>query len=622
MTRQDKQKLLEEANEAYRKGNPIMGDAEYDALEKELNLENNNIIGEKHSPELTIRHPFIMGSLSKVQVHSDDNGFIDWDDILKQINSYINHKAVIITPKYDGCSFELYIRNNHVESISTRGDGNWGRDIYHHIVNRIPDIYKTLGGEYTLRGELLVNKNVFDTKWANEYANTRAFVAGVTGQDYDGNDAELLEKLNDIDVVIYDYRENYDLPFDNGWVMNTWLKLPKSQSLPDFYIEKKIDNAEELKDIYYQFEKYREECIYSLDGFVIRPVDIANDFTNSRPKDSVAVKFLPMTVETIVNNITWELGKTGEYFPIVYYNPVKIDGKICVKASGHNYGTLIDKGIGCGAKIIISMAGDIIPYIYKVVEPVENNINIPENTYIEGCHLMKNMSDEERLIEEFKNSCITLNVPGLGEAQINKLIEGIKVDCQPNDFFGDKGREFPISIFELYPLMLERHIGGKNGAKIASEFQKILSNISLDTVIETLNFRFCGKKVSKAIANYLITGTSDFESMAKEGWEWAMDESSIKYNKLMFVLKCIGKDIQYYKTIMAQNTVIGKKKTYIIMTGEPNNYPTKADFLRLHPEYEETTSWKKVEIVFTNSMDSNTGKMKKAKEKNIRIEIY
>ena len=170
--------------------------------------------------------------------------------------------------------------------------------------------------------------------------------------------------------------------------------------------------------------------------------------------------------------------------------------------------------------------------------------------------------------------------------------------------------------------MLERHIGGKNGAKIANEFQKILSNISLDTVIETLNFRFCGKKVSKAIANYLITGTSDFESMAKEGWEWAMDESSIKYNKLMFVLKCIGKDIQYYKTIMAQNTVIGKKKTYIIMTGEPNNYPTKADFLRLHPEYEETTSWKKVEIVFTNSMDSNTGKMKKAKEKNIRIELY
>ena len=58
------------------------------------------------------------------------------------------------------------------------------------------------------------------------------------------------------------------------------------------------------------------------------------------------------------------------------------------------------------------------------------------------------------------------------------------------------------------------------------------------------------------------------------------------------------------------------------MTGEPNNYSTKQEFLDCHPEYRNTTSWKEVQIVFTNSLDSNTGKMKKAREKNIEIKLY
>ena len=58
------------------------------------------------------------------------------------------------------------------------------------------------------------------------------------------------------------------------------------------------------------------------------------------------------------------------------------------------------------------------------------------------------------------------------------------------------------------------------------------------------------------------------------------------------------------------------------MTAEPNNHSTKAEFVKNHPEYRETTSWKEVKILFTNSMDSNTSKMKKAKEKNIEIKLY
>ena len=111
--------------------------------------------------------------------------------------------------------------------------------------------------------------------------------------------------------------------------------------------------------------------------------------------------------------------------------------------------------------------------------------------------------------------------------------------------------------------------------------------------------------------------------MASDGWKWATDTDSENYKKLIAVLKFVGKDIHYYSTIAADTAEADKiQKTYVIMTGEPANYDSKADFLNAHPEYEETSSWKKVNIVFTNSLESNTGKMKKAREKNIEIRTY
>ena len=65
-----------------------------------------------------------------------------------------------------------------------------------------------------------------------------------------------------------------------------------------------------------------------------------------------------------------------------------------------------------------------------------------------------------------------------------------------------------------------------------------------------------------------------------------------------------------------------QNKTFVILTGEPNNYLTKNDFLKHHPEYEVTGSWKKVQIVFTNDLNSNTGKMKQARAKGIEIRVY
>jgi hypothetical protein len=124
------------------------------------------------------------------------------------------------------------------------------------------------------------------------------------------------------------------------------------------------------------------------------------------------------------------------------------------------------------------------------------------------------------------------------------------------------------------------------------------------------------------IQRYLLTGTASFEHLAEKSWKWAMDESSEEMQRLNKILESCGKNMDMFRQELAYKDTITGEQIPVILTGEPNNYSTKDAFLRDHPEYRLTTSWKEVKIVFTNSMDSNTGKMKKAREKNIEIRLY
>ena len=113
-------------------------DIEFDELEKELGLENKGYIGTHHQKSYTVKHPFIMGSLSKIQVKFDKDNTIHFEEYIPQIKSYLNKSYGVnrddwyfeITPKYDGCSFEAVIdRDLNLVSVSTRGDGEFGKDI-------------------------------------------------------------------------------------------------------------------------------------------------------------------------------------------------------------------------------------------------------------------------------------------------------------------------------------------------------------------------------------------------------------------------------------------------------------------------------------------------------------
>lgn len=632
MTREEKLELYWKAKEAYYNGEEIMSDIEFDQLEKELGLENKAAVGARHNPSYTVQHPFIMGSLSKVQIHEDNNGDIDWGKYTSEICKYIfknQARKIIATPKYDGCSFEVVVKNGNVAEISSRGDGEYGKDLKQHLIAKVqPDVdqlNEQISTEYALRGEVLVDKNIY-SKLYSEFTNPRSFVSGVLNRDY-SDDPEFLSMLNDLSIVIYDIRTK-----ENGnWIDRDWDKF-NYQDKPQFSMVISLLVSEKLGYIYERFNEYRhKQCPYALDGIVLKPTEEyrENNLTEHRPKDCVAVKFVPMLEETEVVDITWNLGKTRELTPIIWVKPVEMDGRMVGKCSGHNYGYLLEHKVSIGSKIIMSLAGDIIPFLYKVTDTAQfdpSKINLPENTYVEDdIHLMKNLNKKEQAKLLFVNSSNALNIPGIGNETASKMFDAMypETDAATSDFFNEtEPTDYIDNILEVEPTDIEFYIGGKSGKNAKKAFEEMISKLSLKDVIISCCFKLCGHKAAEQIEKQLIGDEPDYTSMPAVAYGWASDVESPEYLKVVEILHKMGRTISDFKKIYEAAAEAKGDQIPIIMTGEPTTCGSKGEFLRLHPEYRNTGSWKEVQIVFTNSLESNTGKMKKAREKGIEIRLY
>lgn len=631
--------LYNQAKEAYYNGTPIMDDYDFDELEEKLGLANKAYVGARHNPSYTVEHPFIMGSLSKVQIKEDDNGNIDFQKYVEEIGSYLFRNEdcdrFIVGPKYDGCSFEMIIDKDKVRSISTRGDGHFGKDIYKHIIHQFDDIDFDFPSTVCLRGEVLINKNVFNEKYS-EFVNPRSFVSGVLNTDYDENDTDFINKVKDLSIVIYDTRI---LGKDGKWTDHDWSDFmlfkcidnnPKFQSLfPQFSSSiSKCHIVNNFEVLYNEYVQYRHDCEYALDGIVFKPSFIFREWNEDRerPVDCVAVKFVPMLETTEVVDIVWETKKTNELNPVVIVNPVDMDGKKITRASGHNYGYLIDNQVSVGTKIILSLAGDIIPYIYKIVDTSNfdpNKLNIPDiDTYVEGCHLYHKMTKEEETKMKFVSSCTALNIPNIGPAAADTIFEYMKDECQGDEFFGIEEKEIPNNILLVSPVDVDRALGGKTGKNTNKSMTEFLKNITIKDIIVSCCFDSCGNRIATEIEKYMLGKEYDFSHMAEKAYKWCFDRNSLENKQISAIMGFLGRSLEDYKEVSLYDDTAQNNAIPVILTGEPNGYASKGDFLKKHPEYRLTGSWKEVQIVFTNSLDSNTGKMKKAREKNIRIELY
>jgi len=366
-----------------------------------------------------------------------------------------------------------------------------------------------------------------------------------------------------------------------------------------------------------------------LDGIVMKPTagNRISDLGEARPKDCIAIKFIPMLEETEVVDIEWGTGKTNELRPVIIVNPVIMDGKQITRASAHNYGYMLDKKISIGTKVILSLAGDIIPFIYKVTDTSafdENKMNIPVDvhTYVDGVHLNRVYTFEEMRELKFIQSAEALGIPNIGPAAAKTIYDYLVIQSAPDDFLGIEGKPVPNNILCCTGADINNALGGKTGASAMKAFEEYKKNLTLSDIIISCTFESCGKKIADAIQNYLLLGEENFEHLAEKAWSWCKNEKSKERQTLNNVLEHCGKTLDIFKQELQYINETKRDQIPVILTCEPNNYPTKDAYLRENPEYRMTGERNEIKIVFTNSLDSNTGKMKKAREKGIEIRLY
>jgi len=614
----NKQELYDQAKEAYYNGEEIMTDLEFDELEEELGLENHGYVGTHHQKSYTVKHSFIMGSLSKVQIKEDENHNINWDEYTNQVMSYLGKslkgnedKSWFYegTPKFDGCSFEVVIDNlGNLVSVSTRGDGEYGADIKVWFEDEwkksfLPKINDSLEGfsslkQYVVRGECLISKTVFNEKYSNEFKIPRGFVAGVLNQDWEGTE-EQKKKRADISWVCYDYRVVYE----NGTIEELDYNDPlrtfpgrRACCVPHWSIE-----DFDLKNLYEQYENVRNIIDFPLDGFVLKPGAKfrLQDGGRARQEDCVAINFLPEIVDATLIDVEWNVGKSGEYYPTGILAPIILGGKETNRVSLANYGKIIKEHIGIGSHLKISLAGDIIPYCYKV-ESSGDTIQLPEDSYVDGVHLMKTMSITDRMFIKFLNSVKVLKPDGIGEAVAEKLFNISSCNNIVSLMFDEDWKKY-----------LDDSKSSQNIIKSLDERRKTLT---LPDLIQSMGYENCGEKNALWLAKKWSGHKVDTKGIPTSIIELS-ESKDFNEDVAMFVLAL---DMEPLKE------EINTGKIPVILTGSPKEcgYNTKSDFLNAHPEYVETTKWNECKILFTDDLNSTSSKMEKAKKNGVEIRRY
>ena len=334
--------MLREANKLYYNSQPILSDNQYDIIkdffqEKYPSNSVNQEIGapiERNKVEL----PYFMGSMDKIK--PDTGALVSWSAKYKG--------PYVISCKLDGVS-GLYTTEGSVPKLYTRGNGTIGQDISHFIPYlRLP---KTKG--VVIRGEFIVSKSVFNTKYKNDFANSRNMVAGIINQK------TIDKRIQDVNFVAYEVIKPAMKPSDQmGFLgrLNVDCVLYRSVST--------ISN-DFLSDL---LVEWREKYEYEIDGIIVVDDKIHERNVNGNPEYAFAFKMVlsDQIAEAKVVDVIWTPSKDGYLKPRVRIEPIQLGGVQIEYATGFNAAFIKDNNIGIGSIIEIIRSGDVIPHIKKV----------------------------------------------------------------------------------------------------------------------------------------------------------------------------------------------------------------------------------------------------------------
>jgi DNA ligase (NAD+) len=371
----------------HRRGTPEISDAAYDALKRRLaELERLHPAAAGKAPPLreiaddrtglfaTVQHRERMLSLEKAYSEAELRAF----DARVRRATGENAVTYVIEPKYDGLAVSLTYVNGKLQRAVTRGDGREGDDVTSNVL-RVASVPReltiasdTAAPEWVeIRGELYVPFAEFarvnaEREAAGErtFANPRNLAAGTVRQ----LDADVVAHRG-LAAVFYAIG-GCEPAAERPPSQQAWLALLEAWGVPTPTGIRVATGIEALARGVAALRGERESWSFPTDGVVIKVDALASQRAlgegESAPRWALAYKFPTEQAETVVREITIQVGRTGVLTPVAELRPVALGGSTITRATLHNWDELARKDVRVGDTVVLEKAGEIIPAIVSV----------------------------------------------------------------------------------------------------------------------------------------------------------------------------------------------------------------------------------------------------------------
>lgn len=393
--------VLAQHNHAYYvMDQPTIEDSEYDQLFHQLKaLEQQhpeltqpdtptNTVGAKALSKFeTITHVVPMLSLGNVFDQQELN------DFARRIEERLPNQKIQydVELKFDGLAISLWYEHGVLVRGVTRGDGETGEDITENV-KTIRNLPKMLCSDNVpipelleVRGEVLIPKAGFNKlnrhlkkKGEKEFANPRNAAAGSLRQ----LDSQITKTRP---LAFYAYGIAQCKPshgFKTIAESLDWLKEFGFENY-DHWV---FDSIEDVQKKYDELTNQRSDLSVEIDGMVVKVNNIDQQlklgFVSRAPRWAVAYKFPAVAALTTVENIDWQVGRTGTLTPVARLNPVAVGGVTVSNVTLHNIGEIHRLDVRVGDTVSVYRSGDVIPKVEKVwpeFRPVDSvEVHLPE----------------------------------------------------------------------------------------------------------------------------------------------------------------------------------------------------------------------------------------------------
>jgi len=374
----------------YRRDAPLVSDVEYDQILRELEALELKFSAPPSADSPTRSVGFGVGELFSPVIHAErmfslDNVFSPekmtaWMSKIEQSNPEASYLCEL---KVDGLALNLRYESGRLVSAATRGDGVTGEDVTANAL-LVPGIPRLLAGRdhpavVEVRGEVVFPLAAFDalnfglaTRGKKLFANPRNAASGTLRQKSEGKkEAQQVlvrERLGALTMVVHGMGVWRNPLVDT---QSGVYKVLHSWGLPVSDLVKTVSTAEEVLAYIANYQDHRQSVSYEIDGAVIKvdqfSIQKKLGATSRAPRWAIAYKYPPEQATTKLLDIVVSVGRTGRATPYAVLEPVQVAGSTVSRATLHNAGVVVSKGVLIGDTVVIRKAGDVIPEILRPV---------------------------------------------------------------------------------------------------------------------------------------------------------------------------------------------------------------------------------------------------------------